>query len=231
MGLFILLMAAFVLTHIGLATPPVRDGLVVRLGETGFRVGYSLLSLALLIGAVQVYQKLPEDALLWTAGVGAYHVANLLMLLASILFVGSLTPANRALAGVPPRPGNEGPSGVLRWTRHPMMWAFGLWAFVHGWLAGDAPTLVLAGGIGTLALVGAAFQDGKKARQLGADWKMYQARTSFVPFAAILAGKQPLSALWPGLVPVVGGVLFWLVLTFLHPSLIAAPMVGIWQFV
>lgn len=231
MGLFILLMAAFVVTHIGLATPPLRDSLVLRLGETGFRIGYSLLSLALLIGAVQVYKGLPEDAPLWTAGVGAYHAANLVMLLASILFVGALTPANRALAGVPQRPGNEGPTGVLRWTRHPMMWAFGLWALVHGWLAGDAPTLVLAAGIGTLALVGAAFQDGKKARQLGADWKMYAARTSFVPFAAILAGKQPASALWPGVVPLVGGILFWLVMTFLHPSLMQAPVVGIWQFV
>lgn len=231
MGLFILLMAAFVITHIALATPPLRDGLVARLGEGGFRIGYSLLSLALLIGAIQVYKRLPEDAPLWTAGTGALHVANLLMLVASILFVGSLTPANRALAGVPPRPATEGPSGVLRWTRHPMMWAFGLWAIVHGWLAGDAPTLVLALGIGTLALVGAAFQDGKKARQQGADWKTYAARTSFVPFGAILSGRQPAAALWPGLVPVAGGLLLWLLLTYLHPSLMAAPAVGIWTLV
>lgn len=231
MGLFILLMAAFVITHIGLATPPLRDGLVARLGEGGFRIDYSLLSLALLIGAIQVYQELPEDRPLWTAGTGALHVSNLLMLVASILFVGSLTPANRALAGVPPRPGNEGPSGVLRWTRHPMMWAFGLWAIVHGWLAGDAPTLVLALGIGTLALVGAAFQDGKKARQQGADWQTYAARTSFVPFGAILSGRQPAVALWPGLVPVAGGLLLWLLLTYLHPSLMAAPAVGIWTLV
>ncbi len=231
MGLFILLMAAFVVTHIGLATPPLRDGLVARLGENGFRIGYSLLSLALLVAAIQAYKGLPEDALLWTAGTGAFHAANFLMLLAAILFVGSLTPANRALAGVPQRPGNEGPRGVLRWTRHPMMWAFALWAIVHGWLAGDLPTLVLAAGIGALALVGAAFQDGKKARQLGADWRMYAARTSFLPFGAIVTGRQPVSALWPGVVPLVGGILFWLVMTFLHPSLMAAPMVGIWQFV
>ncbi|MFQ3666582.1 MAG: NnrU family protein [Sphingomonadaceae bacterium] len=230
MALFVALLAAFVVSHIALASPPLRDGLVARLGENRFRVGYSILSLALLFGAVQAY-KGTADTLLWTAGTGAYHASNLIMLVASILFVGSLTPKNRALAGVPARSGNEAPVGVLRWTRHPMMWAFGLWAAVHVWLSGNLPTVILAAGIGTLAVVGAAFQDAKKARQLGADWKLYAARTSFVPFAAILAGKQPPSALWPGMVPLMGGILFWLLMTFLHPSLMKAPVVGIWEFV
>jgi uncharacterized membrane protein len=230
MGLFVLLLAAFVVSHIALASPPLRDGFVARLGENRFRIGYSILSLALLFGAVQAY-KGTADTLVWQVGTGAYHAANLIMLIASILFVGSLTPRNRALAGVPARPANEAPAGVMRWTRHPMMWAFGLWAAVHVWLSGNLPTIILAAGIGTLALVGAAFQDGKKARQLGSDWKLYTARTSFVPFAAIVTGKQPLAALWPGLVPVVGGLLFWLLMTFLHPSLMKAPTVGIWEFV
>jgi uncharacterized membrane protein len=203
MGLFVLLLAAFVVSHIALASPPLRDGFVARLGENRFRIGYSILSLALLFGAVQAY-KGTADTLVWQVGTGAYHAANLIMLIASILFVGSLTPRNRALAGVPA---------------------------VHVWLSGNLPTIILAAGIGTLALVGAAFQDGKKARQLGSDWKLYTARTSFVPFAAIVTGKQPLAALWPGLVPVVGGLLFWLLMTFLHPSLMKAPTVGIWEFV
>jgi uncharacterized membrane protein len=229
MTLFVLLLAAFVVSHIALATPPIRDGLVARLGENGFRIGYSVLSLALLIGAVRAYKPLPE-APLWEAGTGAFHASSLVMLLASILFVGSLTPRNKALAGVPASvSGSDGPVGVLRWTRHPMMWAFGLWAVVHVWLSGDWPTIVLAGGLGLLAIVGAAFQDGKKAIQLGADWKMYAARSSFVPFGAILTGRQPVSALWPGLVPVVGGIAFWLLMTRLHPSVMRAPVVGVWE--
>jgi hypothetical protein len=31
-------------------------------------------------------------------------------------------------------------------------------------------------------------------------------------------------------VPVVLGIILWLVLTFLHPSLMKAPTVGIWEF-
>jgi uncharacterized membrane protein len=229
MTLFILLLGLFVVSHIALATPPLRDALVARLGENGFRIGYSVLSLVLLFGAIQAYKPLPETPI-WEAGVGAFHAANLVMLLASILFVGSLTPKNKALAGVPSSlSGSAGPVGVLRWTRHPMMWAFGLWAAVHIGLSGDLPTILLAGGLGVLAILGAAFQDGKKAIQLGADWDIYAARSSFVPFGAILTGRQPVSALWPGVVPVAGGIAFWLLMTWLHPSLMGAPVVGVWE--
>jgi len=224
---FVLLLAAFVVSHIALATPPIRDGLVARLGENGFRIGYSLLSLALLVLAVRAYTPL-QPQLLWVAPTGLWHVSALLMLVASILFAGSITPANKALAGVPvdDRP----PSGVLAITRHPMMWAFGLWAAVHAALSGSLPTVILATGIGVLALVGAAFQDGKKRVQLGAKWADYEARTSYWPFGAQIAGRQPWRTAWPGLLPVVAGTGLWLLLTWLHPALMKAPTVPPWGF-
>lgn len=226
---FVLLLSAFVVSHIALASPPLRDVLVARLGENGFRIGYSLLSLVLLVGAIQLYQGAP-DRQLWTAGVGAYHAANLVMLLASILFVGALTPRNKALAGLPPAAAAGAPTGVLRITRHPMMWAFVLWAATHVWLSGNLPTVVMAGGIGVLALVGPLFQDAKKRRQLGSDWLAYERVTSSIPLGAQVSGRQPWSAVWPGWWPVLGGTGLFLVLTFLHPALMKAPVVGPWAF-
>lgn len=229
MLLFVVLLVGFAATHILLANPPVRDALVGRLGEKGFQAGYSILSLALLIGAIQAYQRVPvPDQPLWVAPTGVWHVATLVMLLASILFVGSLTPANKALAGVPvdARPA----SGVLRITRHPMMWAFGLWAGVHATLSGMLPTVILAAGIGFVALVGAAAQDGKKRVQLGDRWAGYEAQTSYWPLGAQISGRQGWGSLWPGLVPVVGGVAVWLLLTWLHPSLMKGPVVPPWGF-
>ena len=222
---FVGLLAAFVVLHIAMANPPLRDGLVARFGEKRFSARYALLSRGLLVGALQVYRG-REEVPLWVAGPGAYHLGALVMLLASILFVGAFTPGNKALAGVPK---NERPaSGVLRITRHPMMWAFGLWAIVHFVLAGDLPTAILTFGIGFLALVGARLQDGKKRAQLGETWVRYEAETSYWPFGAMVSGKQPWSAVWPGVVPVLGGVAFWLLLTWLHPSLMGAPVVGVW---
>ncbi len=227
MLVFTLLMAAFVLTHIGMATAGVRDGIVVHLGEKGFQGLYALLSFALLGAAMYVYRDL-EPVVLWVAPSGAWHVATLVMLLASVLFVGSVTPANKALAGVPvtDRPA----SGVLRITRHPMMWSFALWAAVHATLSGSLPTVILAAGVGALALLGAAHQDLKKRRLMGETWARYERETSFWPFGAQPAGRQPWGAVWPGLVPVLGGIALWALLTFVHPVLMKAPMVPPWSF-
>lgn len=227
MTLFVLLLAAFVLTHIGMATPGIRDGLVAKLGEKGFQAVYGIVSLVLLVGAIQVYRGL-EPQIIWVAPTGAWHLATLVMLLASILFVGSVTPANKALAGVPAS--DRPASGVLRITRHPMMWAFGLWAMVHATLSGSLPTVILAAGIGALALLGAAHQDIKKRRLMGDTWARYERETSYWPLGAQLTGKQPWSALWPGVVPVLGGVALWALLTFVHPVLMKAPVVPPWGF-
>ena len=227
MGLFALLMAAFVVTHIGMATSGVRDGLVTRFGEKGFQGLYALVSFALLGAAMFVYRDL-EPVSAWVAPTGAWHVSTLVMLFASILFVGSVTPANKALAGVPAS--DRPASGVLRITRHPMMWSFALWAAVHATLSGSLPTVILAAGIGMLALLGAAHQDFKKRRLMGETWARYERETSYWPFGAQLSGRQPWSAVWPGLVPVVGGIALWALLTFVHPVLMKAPMVPPWSF-
>jgi uncharacterized membrane protein len=225
MTLFILLLAGFVLSHIGMATPGIRDGLVARFGEMGFQGIYALVSFAFLGGAIFLYGDLPPQ-IIWVAPTGAGHAAALVMLLASILFMGSVTPANKALAGVPAS--DRPASGVLRITRHPMMWSFALWAAVHATLSGSLPTVILAAGIGLLALLGAAHQDSKKRRLMGATWERYERETSYWPLRAQMSGKQPWSALWPGVVPVVGGAVLWAGLTFVHPVLMKAPVVPPW---
>ncbi len=226
MALFLLLLLGFALSHIWLASPPLRDMLVARLGENGFRAGYSLLSIVLLGGTVWAYGRLEPVPPLWVAPGWAWPLASAVMLIASVLFVGSLTPANRGLVGVPAstRPA----SGVLRITRHPMMWAFGLWAGVHMLLSGVLPTVLLAAGIGFVALVGAAAQDRKKLAQPGSGWADYERQTSYWPLGAQLRGRQPWGSLWPGLVPVLGGVAMWLALTWAHPVLLGAPSVPPW---
>ena len=103
------------------------------------------------------------------------------MLLACILFVGSVTAPNPALMGMPAPSGIA--RGVQRITRHPMMWAFALWAVVHGGLAGSGRTVLLAGAILILALVGARLQDGKKRGQMGDAWRRTRRRPASSPSA------------------------------------------------
>ena len=225
MTMFVLLLVAFVATHILLAATPVRASLAGAMGEKGFQGVYSLISLLLLGGAIWIYRDLPPE-IIWLAPHWAWLPSSALMLAASILFAGSLTPANKALAGVPVT--KAGPSGVMCITRHPMMWSFAIWAFVHATLSGSLPTVILSIGIGVLALAGAAHQDGRKRRQLGETWVQYEARTSFFPLGAQVAGWQPWSAIWPGAVPVLLGVGLWALITFVHPMLLGAPAVPPW---
>lgn len=219
---FALLIIAVVLFVGGheLLSHPLRRPLVRAIGEKGFMLVYSVVALGSLFWAVELWKVVPPDRL-WQAPAGAYMAAPLVMLIAFILFVGSVATPNPALmgGGIPGKPGR-----VQAITRHPMMWAFALWAIVHITLSADSRTLVLAGGILTLALFGSAMQDRKKlAAQPG--YSDHMAKTAFIPFMAQLSGRQPLATLWPGLVPVIGGVLLWAAMLWLHPMLIGVPAI------
>jgi uncharacterized membrane protein len=141
--------------------------------------------------------------------------------LSLVLFLGSLS-GNPAFPGVQhPEGGIAAPRGVFRITRHPMMWGFALWAVAHIVVAPTGRTIVFAGAILVLALVGSALQDRKKRALLGDTWGRWQQQTSFVPRLERLgtAGWK----LW------LGALVAWLVLTWLHIPLAYVPA-GIWRW-
>lgn len=218
MGGLALAVLSFVLSH-ELLSHPLRRPLVERLGERGFMGLYSLVALATFGWIIFEFGRAPHD-LLWTAPEWVWTVSALLMFVASTLFVGSLTAPNPALTmagGVLTK--HPEPQGVLRLTRHPMMWSFALWALVHAWVSGRTAVVILAAGIGFLALFGAAMQDRKKNRSLGEAWAGWRSKTSFVPFGR--------GAVWPGWIALVGGAILYLAATWAHPRL-GAPAVGLW---
>ena len=209
-------MAAFVASH-ELLSHPLRAPLVARLGEKGFALVYIVVAFATLGWGVELWRDIPKTKL-WDTPAGLYGPMLAAMLLAFILFVGSVAAPNPAMM-----PGVKGPPrGMQRITRHPMMWSMAIWAGVHILMTADPRTIVLAGGVGVLALFGTAAQDGKKRAQNPA-YAAHMARTSHIPFMAIAGGRQPLSAVWPGLVPVLGGLALWLLILWAHPMLIGVP--------
>lgn len=206
MTLLLIALASFVGTHL-LLSHALRAPLVGAVGEKGFVGVYSLVAFATLGRAMWLWGRTAAVPL-WTAPGWLYWAAVPVMLLAAILFVGSVSAPNPALMGDLRDPG-AAPRGVQTITRHPMMWSFALWALVHATLSGDARTVALAVAIGGLALVGARFQDGKKRGQLGERWAAHEAATSFVPFARGLRS--------PGLVAAGGGAVLLVVAMALHP--------------
>ena len=141
------------------------------------------------------------------------------MLFASILLIGSLV-GNPAHPGAGRRAG-QAPRGVYAITRHPMNWSFILWALVHASLSGSPRNLIVAGGIFILALFGSIGQDRKKERLLGEAWRDWEARTSFVPFAAAVAGKVRWRDTVPGAIALIGGIILWALATSYHAPLVS----------
>lgn len=211
--------AAFVGSHF-ILSHPLRAPLVARMGERAFMAVYSLVALATFAWMVIAFRAAPAGLYLWAVPAWFGTVAQLVMLFASILLVGSFF-GNPAMPEAKVK--DWAPRGVFAITRHPMMWSFALWAFVHGALAPEPRNLILCGAIGFLALAGAAGQDAKKARLMGPKWRGWVSRTSFVPFM-----RGPLPAIWPGTVPVAGGLLLYLVATWAHGPL-GGVAAGIWR--
>ena len=206
---------AFVGTHF-LLSHPLRGPLVRAMGEGPFRGVYSMVALVTFGLMVFFYHAIGRETyLMWNAGDAGWIIGTILMWLAAILFVGSFL-GNPALVGAPGPRG--GPSGVLRITRHPMMWSFAIWAAVHMMIIAQFKTVVFDSAIIILALVGAYMQDRKKAGQMGEDWHDWTAQTAFVPFTRGLAN--------PGIVALVGGTLLFLIATWAHPI-----PAGIWRWI
>lgn len=217
---------AFVGTHF-LLSHPLRAPLVRAIGERGFLAIYSLVAFATIGWLAWAYRAAPMQPLLWPVGDGLWAVATVLMLLASVLLIGSLLgnpalPTGGAAARVP-----EQARGVFAITRHPMMWAFALWSASHALVFPEPSNLVLVAAIAVLALVGASLQDRKKER-LQPGWRDWEARTSYWPFAAIAGGRARLAGFRSH--DLAGGLVIWLVATWAHLPL-AGWAAGIWRWV
>ena len=202
--------ASFVGTHF-ILSHPLRRPLVKAIGERGFLLLYSLVAFATLGWTIWAYGNVGPEPLRWQPGPPLIALGSVLMWLGAILFVGSLF-RNPALPNPGPRRRDFGePRGVFRITRHPMMWGFGLWALTHALVNPTPAGLVLDEAIFVLAIIGAALQDFKKRRVVGAAWRQWEGRTSFFPFGRGLA--------WPGTMPFVVGTLLFLAATWAHSAL------------
>jgi len=218
--------ALFVGSHFALSHP-LRRPLVRALGEKGFQGLYSLVAFATLGGVVWAYRAAPVTEFLWSVGDGLWAVATIVMLVASVLLLGSLV-RNPALAGTTVDPASAQANGVYAVTRHPMMWSFALWGLAHILVYPLSKNVVLCLAIVVLALVGSALQDRKRARLDPTGWQSWQSRTSFLPFSAIATGRARFTGL--GMHALAGGLVVWLVATWAHIPLAGWPA-GIWRWI
>lgn len=220
-----LAVGAFVGSHLAMSHP-LRAPLVRLLGNGGFTGLYAVVSLAALWWISKTYQDAPVTAPLWAVSDGLWIAATVIMLVASVLLVGSLI-GNPAMPGMVKAAPAEA-RGVYAVTRHPMLWSFALWGLVHILVYPVAANLIVASGMAGFALIGAAALDAKKSALVPELWTPWKSVTSYLPFQAILEGRARFGGFRPH--DLAGGLVVWLAATWAHIPAggIAA---GIWRWV
>ena len=138
----------FVAAHLVLSSYPIRGRLVAKIGERPFSGLYSALVAPPFIWMIAAYRAAPTDYV-WIAPVGIKHITLTVMIVAAILAVAAISRNNPAVVGVTPPKLEDGPKGIFRITRHPLMWGVALWAITHVMATGDAASVILFGGLAT----------------------------------------------------------------------------------
>ncbi|MDP1736344.1 MAG: NnrU family protein [Caulobacter sp.] len=220
--------AFFVLLHLLVSGTALRGVLVGVIKEGPYMGLFSLASLGGIVWLSMAYgQAKGAGPVLWDLGAGARHGGLVIMLLALLLLVpGLLTPNPTSVKqeGALDRP--DAVKGMLRVTRHPFLWGVAVWAVGHLLANGDLPSVILFGALLVLALLGGPSIDAKRRKALGAKYDAFVARTSNVPFAAILAGKQKLSLGEIGWWRLLLAVVVWAALLWAHPMLFGVAPLG-----
>jgi len=125
-------LVVFFAIHFVPSNTELRDGLVSRFGELGYKAIFSILSLIGVLLIVLGFAKLQlhpgKNLQLWIPPLWTRHVAVALMLPAMIALVAAYVPSRIHTA-----------------LKHPMLVAIKLWALAHLLANGDLGSLVLFG--------------------------------------------------------------------------------------
>ena len=224
-----LLIAAvvFVGSHFGISSTGLRDDLVRRLGERAYLGLYSAVALILLAWFIRAYSHVHDPLMLWVRPPLLIVLPLVVMPLALLLFVGGYSQRNpTAVMQGKPLPVERPAPGVLAITRHPLMWAIGLWALVHLVISDSIASIIFFGAFAILALHGTRVLDAKKQRTWPPeDWQRFAAATSNIPFAAVFTSRNELKIAEIGWWRIMLTGVLYIVLIFLHGVVLGVPVV------
>lgn len=127
MALLIIGIVVFLGIHLLPTFSGLRDRLIERLGENGYKALFSILSILGLVLLVYGFAKAPFIPV-WSPPAWMRHVAMLLMLPAFIFLVAAYFPGR-----------------IKKIVKHPMLTAIKTWALAHLLVNGDLASIVLFG--------------------------------------------------------------------------------------
>jgi uncharacterized membrane protein len=127
--------AIFIGIHLVPAKSGLRDHLVRRLSENGYKMLFTAISVAGL--GLLIYGKAKAGhTYLWLTPGWGRSIAPVIMLPSMILLAAAKLPTN-----------------IKRFTPHPMLWGFILWSVAHLLANGDLASIILFGSIGAYSVI------------------------------------------------------------------------------
>lgn len=211
---FLVSLAAFVAAHALPARTGLRAWTIRRIGHGPYMAGYSVLSLALVTWIVSAATRAPFVEL-WPQASWQAWIPVVVMPAALALLAAGLLQSNPLSITLLRTDERDEPAGIVRVTRHPALWGFGLWGLAHIPPNGDVVSVILFAGLGTFAFAGMAALDRHRRRQMGDEpWAERAGRTSVLPFRAILAGRNRLPTDGRTLAGIGLGIAIYLALLF-----------------
>jgi len=219
--------ASFVGAHFLLSSVPVRTALVERVGANVHRILYSVVAAATIFWMVSAYNDAPYREL-WAYSTALRHLQLALMAPACLLLAAAITSRSPTAVGGEKMLGDpKPPGGILTITRHPMLWAFLIWALAHLLGNGDLASVMFFGGFAVLSAGGMAHIDHRRQVTTGSDWGPIALGTSAIPFLAALQGRAKVDWAGIGLPRLALGVALYAALLVLHPFLSGVALVDV----
>jgi uncharacterized membrane protein len=202
----------FLGTHLVTSTP-LRGALVRSMGEWPYRGVYSLVALATLVWMCIAYAGAPREQL-W-AGL---RLLPLAVMPVALILIACGYGRNPSMVGAEKLLRSDDPArGIIRITRHPIMWGLMLWAGSHVLARGDLAAVIFFGGLFVLAGGGTLLMDHRK--RANPDFARFAALTSNIPFVAIAQGRNRVVWREIGWVRPAIALLAYAALLGLHPLL------------
>lgn len=216
------LLLSFAIAHSGLAA--LRPLGEKKIGPRLYRILFALVSLPLAIVLIVYFFNHRYDGLQMWQVQGVPGVQPLVWVLSAVSFV-FLYPATFNLleiAAIQKPQVHLYETGIIRITRHPQMVGQIIWCIAHTIWIGTTFTLVTSIGLILHHCFAVWHGDRRLLSRYGEAFEAVKARTSVIPFQAILQGRQTLE--WKEFIrpAYLGVAIFVLLFWWAHPLLISA---------
>ena len=217
----------FLAPHVVPSVPGLRPWLIGKMGRFGYLAAYVALSTITFVWLILAVLRAPYSGL-WVLRPWHVYLTLVLVALASVLLVAALVTPNPLSLSLRRADANTPNDAILGVTRHPILWAFGLWSLSHILVNGDLASVMLFGLLAVFALGYIPLLDRRMQKIRGLEeWRRLSAGSSSMLFAGYFRGNTRPRIDRRLIFAMVGGMTLFVSLLVLHGPVIGVNPLGV----